>query len=164
MIQEQITYLRIEEHWLRISKSIDQNHGGYTGEHSLIVRRRGGGVGRRSTQWLDELAGVAGFLRSYTPALALARPGEAYLAKICHSMMLLKMVIMASSSKSLMVSMLKCRRKRDVTGLRPPPVPTHRCTSCMQVMNSRWARLTELTVRNMLPRPPTNNTLCGDPI
>ena len=44
-----------------------------------------------------------------------------YLEEMCQSMILLKMVIMESSSNSLMVIMLKCLRKRGVTGFLPPP-------------------------------------------
>ncbi len=43
------------------------------------------------------------------------------LAPTCQSMMALKMDIIVSSSNSLMVMVLKWRRKRGLIGLRPPP-------------------------------------------
>ena len=44
-----------------------------------------------------------------------------HLALTCHSMMALKMDVIVSSSNSLMLIVLKWRRKRGVIGFRPPP-------------------------------------------
>ena len=60
----------------------------------------------------------------------------------CHSMILLKMVNMASSSNSLIVIVLKWRKNRAVTGFRPPPVIgwtmiMHKNSSIMQWV--RWS-------------------------
>lgn len=46
---------------------------------------------------------------------------QSHLEEICQSMIFLKIVIMESSSNSLMVIILKCLRKRGVTGFLPPP-------------------------------------------
>lgn len=53
--------------------------------------------------------------------LGISSYPQPYLEEICQSMIFLKMVIMESSSNSLMVIMLKCLRKRGVTGFLPPP-------------------------------------------
>ena len=65
------------------------------------------------------------YLKNYEP-LGLLEKGlsaisGSYLVVKCHSIILPNILVIEESSNVVMLMLLKCRRNRGVTGLRPPP-------------------------------------------